>query len=38
MKKIAELEKSVRVAMMAIIDANGQIHRRPMAIQDEPFD
>jgi general stress protein 26 len=37
-KKIAELVKGIRIAMMSTIDASGKIHSRPMATQDEPFD
>ncbi len=38
LQKIAELVKGIRIAMMATLDNNGQIHSRPMAVQDEPFD
>ena len=38
MKKISELVKGIRIAMMSTVDDRGQIHSRPMATQDEPFD
>jgi general stress protein 26 len=37
MKKIAELVKGIRIAMLSTIDASGRTHSRPMATQDEPF-
>jgi general stress protein 26 len=37
MQKIAELVKGIRICMMSTIDGNSQIHSRPMATQDEPF-
>ena len=37
MQKIAELVKGIRIAMMSTVDESGQIHSRPMATQDEPF-
>jgi general stress protein 26 len=37
MDKISDLVKGIRIAMMSTIDANGEIHSRPMATQDEPF-
>jgi general stress protein 26 len=37
MKKIGDLVKGIRIAMLCTIDGNGQIHSRPMATQDEPF-
>jgi general stress protein 26 len=37
MEKIAALVKGIRIAMMSTIDQAGQIHSRPMATQDEPF-
>ncbi len=36
--KIAHLVKGIRIAMMSTIDESGQIHSRPMATQNEPFD
>ncbi|MEP6643842.1 MAG: pyridoxamine 5'-phosphate oxidase family protein [Acidobacteriaceae bacterium] len=38
MEKIGGLVKGIRIAMMSTIDDSGQIHSRPMATQDEPFD
>jgi general stress protein 26 len=38
MKKIAELVRGIRICMMSTLDTRGQIHSRPMATQDEPFD
>lgn len=37
-KKIAELVKGIRIAMMSTIDDRGEIHSRPMATQDVPFE
>jgi general stress protein 26 len=37
-KKIAELVKHIRIAMLCTSDGTGQIRSRPMATQDEPFD
>lgn len=37
MKKIGELVKDIRIAMMSTLDSRGQIHSRPMATQNEPF-
>jgi general stress protein 26 len=37
MKKVAELVKGIRICMMSTLDTRGQIHSRPMATQDEPF-
>ncbi|MGA3089876.1 MAG: pyridoxamine 5'-phosphate oxidase family protein [Terriglobales bacterium] len=36
-RKIGELVKDIRIAMMSTIDESGQIHSRPMATQDTPF-
>jgi general stress protein 26 len=37
MKKVAELVKGIRIAMMCTSDDTGQIRSRPMATQNEPF-
>ncbi len=37
-KKISELIKGIRIAMLTTIAADGTMSSRPMAIQDEPFD
>jgi len=37
-KKIAERVKEIRIAMMSTLDDGGEIHSRPMATQDVPFD
>jgi general stress protein 26 len=37
MKKVAELVKGIRIAMLCTSDSTGQIRSRPMATQDEPF-
>jgi general stress protein 26 len=37
MKKIAALVKGIRICMMSTATADGKIHSRPMATQDEPF-
>jgi general stress protein 26 len=36
-KKIAELVKGIRIAMMATQDDDGSIDARPIAVQDAPF-
>jgi general stress protein 26 len=38
MQKIGELVKDIRIAMMSTISEDGQVHSRPMATQDTPFD
>jgi len=38
MKKIAELVKGIRIAMLCTTGEAGEIRSRPMATQDEPFD
>jgi general stress protein 26 len=37
-KKIYELIKGIRIAMLSTIGTDGMMSSRPMAIQDEPFD
>ena len=37
-KKIAELVKGIRIAMMTTQAGDGSIDARPMAVQDKPFD
>lgn len=37
-KTIAELVKSIRIAMMTTQAADGSMDSRPMAVQDKPFD
>lgn len=37
-KKIAELVKDIRIAMMTTVAKDGTMSSRPMAIQDKPFD
>lgn len=37
-KKIADLIKGVRIAMFTSVDAEGQLHARPMATQQVEFD
>jgi general stress protein 26 len=37
MNKIAELIKGIRICMMSTLDDRGQIHSRPMAMQDEAY-
>ncbi|BCM90856.1 hypothetical protein IAD21_02718 [Abditibacteriota bacterium] len=36
--KIAELTKSIRIAMLTTIDESGELHARPMAAMDVEFD
>jgi general stress protein 26 len=36
-KKIAELVKGIRIAMMTTVAEDGSMSSRPMAVQDEPF-
>jgi general stress protein 26 len=37
-KKLAELIKGIKIAMMATVDVDGTIHSRPMATQEHEFD
>jgi general stress protein 26 len=37
-KKIGELIKDIRMAMMTTVDADGSLHSRPMATQEREFD
>lgn len=37
-RKIAELVKGIRIAMMTTLAGDGSIDARPMAVQDKPFD
>lgn len=37
-KKLGELIKGIRVAMLTTFDTEGSLHSRPMANQDHPFD
>src|SRR5579875_2349228 len=37
-KKIAELVKGIRIAMMTTVAEDGSMDARPMAVQDKPFD
>ena len=37
-KKIAELVKDIRIAMMTTVAKDGTMSSRPMAVQDKPFD
>ena len=37
-KKIAELVKGIRIAMMTTLAGDGSMDARPMAVQDKPFD
>jgi len=37
-KKIAELVKDIRIAMMTTVAKDGKMSSRPMAVQDTPFD
>jgi general stress protein 26 len=38
MKKLGELIRGIRVAMLTTIDEQGHLHSRPMATQDTDFD
>jgi general stress protein 26 len=38
LRKVAELIKRVRIAMLTTIAKDGSMSSRPMAVQDEPFD
>jgi general stress protein 26 len=37
-KKLNELVKGIRIAMMATVDTDGTVHSRPMATQESEFD
>jgi general stress protein 26 len=37
-KKISELVKDIRIAMMTTLATDGTMSSRPMAVQDKPFD
>ncbi len=37
-KKIGSLINGIRIAMMTTVGENGQLHSRPMAVQDMEFD
>lgn len=37
-KKVAELIKDVKIAMLTTVDQDGSLHSRPMATQQAPFD
>ena len=37
-KKVAELIKNIKLAMMTTVDADGTLHSRPMGTQDKEFD
>ena len=37
-KKVGELIKDIRIAMMTTVGPNGQLHSRPMAMQNHEFD
>jgi general stress protein 26 len=37
-KKLNELIKGIRIAMMATVDTDGTVHSRPMATQESEFD
>ena len=37
-EQVADLIRGIRVAMLTTVDANGELHGRPMATQDFDFD
>ena len=37
-RKLGELIKDIRIAMLTTLDQEGNLHSRPMATQREPFD
>lgn len=37
-KKVTELIKEIRIAMLTTIGENGELHSRPMAVQNREFD
>ncbi len=38
LKKVDELIKGIRIAMLTTVDEDGSLHSRPMALQEEAFD
>ena len=37
-RKLAELIKDIKIAMLTTLEADGRLRSRPMATQNKPFD